>query len=191
MTKEEMEKRRAYFIRCMEEGATMQSIGNAAGISRERVRQIVGPFVPRISKVRQSKLYIHFMAHPEYSVLELSKLAGYRVAQYKKLRAMGWKRTFVAHEHGSVGRYQWGCRCHICKMNMRFLQRVYTIKRAANVPERMHGTNNGYSNYRCHCEPCLEAGKLYQREGARRRKANREMVNSLPTVGDKESWTIR
>lgn len=36
---------------------------------------------------------------------------------------------------------------------------------AASDPR--HGTNNGYNNYGCRCEPCVKAGRAYQ--AARRR----------------------
>lgn len=38
--------------------------------------------------------------------------------------------------------------------------KTYRARNAAGpVPDRVHGTVNGYDNYRCRCEPCRAAKK--------------------------------
>jgi hypothetical protein len=37
------------------------------------------------------------------------------------------------------------------------------------APPEVHGTYNGYNNYRCRCEPCRQAASVYLRARYRRR----------------------
>lgn len=38
------------------------------------------------------------------------------------------------------------------------------------IPDHVHGTVEGYTNYKCNCEACREANTAYHREYRRRQK---------------------
>lgn len=65
--------------------------------------------------------------------------------------------------HGTANRYHQGCRCLLCKVANTERHREMTARRAEReIPERVHGTLSGYSNYRCRCPECRAANSDYQ-----------------------------
>lgn len=100
--------------------------------------------------------------------------------------------------HGTPTRYRQGCRCDKCVTAMRaYWNRKYheSVERAAAkaraehqkelrkrrrqgpIPAQVHGTWNGYTNYGCKCELCLEACRARYPQGKAWRDANREELN--------------
>lgn len=51
-----------------------------------------------------------------------------------------------------------GCRCDICRAANRAASAAFRERHASEpVPDHVHGTENGYCNYRCSCERCRRA----------------------------------
>jgi hypothetical protein len=174
----EKEERKQRWIRLLEAGYTLQAIANSEGLSRERVRQVVGPNTPRSTGWRAKELKAWYEANPDLDAFTLSHAAGYTQPQYKKLRAMGWKKPEAPH--GSQARYQQELRegkgtCDVCKKASRERHREYVLSvRAKGIPTEKHGTNDGYQTYGCRCVPCKAANSERQRENARKRKLKKE-----------------
>lgn len=170
---EDKNTRRERWVALMAQGVTMQSIANSEGLSRERVRQVVGPDVPRHHSQRQSKLAEQFAAYPTLSAKEISQRAGYRYARYALLRALGWRPTVVEWAHCTVNRYRQGCRCEPCRAAVCEVHRKW-LGQVKETPAHAHGTANGYMNYRCRCAPCREAGSAHNKRYSKRRKPQKE-----------------
>lgn len=77
-----------------------------------------------------------------------------------------------------VSGYRKGCRCDECKQAERERwQRSRDRRRNGPVPEHVHGTWNGYSNYGCKCLDCLEACRAQYEKAAEYRAANRDKIS--------------
>lgn len=62
--------------------------------------------------------------------------------------------------HGSTG-YANGCRCATCREGHAQQQQNWARSaRERPVPERVHGTRNGYANYGCRCNECRHANAV-------------------------------
>lgn len=68
----------------------------------------------------------------------------------------------VTAEHGTTAAYQRSCRCVDCRAaNAEYARARKTRLAPADCP---HGTLNGYSQYRCRCDPCVTAKRLETRD---------------------------
>lgn len=91
-------------------------------------------------------------------------------------------------EHGTTSRYRQGCRCDDCRAAKTREQRkwradnpekVYRGAKALRdrkradpslIPEHVHGTENGYGNYKCRCDECTRAWSAASIARYRRRR---------------------
>lgn len=76
-------------------------------------------------------------------------------------------RTVEVHGYGAYAR---GCRCSQC----RAAKAEYMCSHRAELartpaPTQVHGTRNGYDNWRCRCTPCVEAKRAASRDYDQRR----------------------
>lgn len=90
--------------------------------------------------------------------------------------------TMVTHiETAPVGAEGWvlyGCKCEDCKAAYYALgANPRERRRNGPTPPKVHGTWNGYSNYSCRCEACLEACRETYAYAAGWRRANRAELN--------------
>lgn len=157
MTTEEREARKKDWLMRLAFGDTLQAIANDWGVTRERVRQVVGPDSPRRYRLRQEDLEYH-ATFPNLTAIEISNLSGYKHVQTKKLKALGWTPPPKPDpEHGTRARYmKLKCRCEECRAAVKHQRDEWLSRVRGNPP--MHGTANGYFNYRCRCEECKKAG---------------------------------
>jgi hypothetical protein len=161
----------------IEQGMTLQEIGDEYGITRERVRQIIEPFGfephhgRRKRGEREATLRDVFeriysgasSVEDEYRSLGYSSGDGLRNAFY----ALGLRLRHPA-EHGTDSMYRRGCKCDECRRAHR--ESIYAWRETRGVKE--HGLATSYFNYGCRCVPCKEAASLQRREQkARRRQA--------------------
>lgn len=80
--------------------------------------------------------------------------------------------------HGEAKSYDKGCRCDECKEAFRERAREAKGRRLSRpIPEHVHGTWNGYSNYNCRCPRCLAACQAKYPDSAAYRQANRARLN--------------
>lgn len=73
----------------------------------------------------------------------------------------------VSVKHGQlspVSCYVTGCRAAECRTAWAERVRRDRARRAQRVPDMVHGTDNGYANYRCRCEDCRAAHAQARRE---------------------------
>lgn len=61
-------------------------------------------------------------------------------------------------EHGSATMYGYhGCRCPECRRGNLLRKQESDRRRASRpVPDHVHGTENGYTNYSCRCRRCKD-----------------------------------
>lgn len=79
---------------------------------------------------------------------------------------------------GAEGWVIYKCRCDECAFAYQALGATPRERRRNGpTPPRVHGTWNGYSNYGCRCEACLDACRETYDYAAGWRKANREYLN--------------
>lgn len=162
----------------VEQGLTYQEIANMHGITRQRVSQILGPLQlkhpPRGYQPGEIEEIEERLRSGESTLKEEAARLG---KDPETLRTALWRRGYKDFprrmaEHGTVARYSRGCHCEQCRAANRRKTSSYLGKEPPN-----HGTNSGYSNYQCKCQPCLEAGRAYQRK-RRRLKRNRREVET-------------
>jgi len=80
-------------------------------------------------------------------------------------------------EHGTQRRYNQGCRCDKCKKANADAMAFYRANKLSKpIPDRVHGTVNGYTNYNCRCQPCKDAhaAQVNNYRGPRKRKKDSE-----------------
>lgn len=94
----------------------------------------------------------------------------------------------VKIEHGTPSGYRHGCRCDECKAANREQQQAARDRRLNRpIPEHVHGTWNGYANYNCRCDRCLDACRARYPEAAAYREVNRDKLNERRREYYKES----
>lgn len=71
-----------------------------------------------------------------------------------------------AAAHGTLCRYQGGCRCDDCRWANSAAHEQWRVHTTAAVP---HGTTGGYGNYGCRCDDCLFAKAVQNRLEAEER----------------------
>lgn len=87
--------------------------------------------------------------------------------------------------HGTVYCYRKGCRCKKCiaanyRTNQKWRQKVA----GGPVPERAHGTTNGYKVYGCRCDPCRKA----RSNELARQAARKQRMRALAAAGLPRDW---
>lgn len=84
--------------------------------------------------------------------------------------------------HGTENKYRRGCRCGECRAANAERGRRHRAQKAnwkASVPDEVHGTINGYSNYSCRCDDCKAANTEKKRRAYQERLAFRESLAHL------------
>lgn len=163
----------------MEEGLTMQEIGEQYGISRQRVDQILKRFglVAHYGRSKKEKraqalreAHARVIAGESTSAQEAEALG----LSLKGFRSAVWnlglylRRPLEPAEHGTYLCYHRGCHCDECRRANREYQ--YAWRQARGVQE--HGIASSYINYGCRCPACREAVRIQTRAArARRRQA--------------------
>lgn len=81
-----------------------------------------------------------------------------------------WTLTVFGIE--SVAKVLASLRPYLCDPKIVQAEKAISDYWAAHTPrvKAKHGTYSMYSNQKCRCEPCVEAGRAYHREWSRRRK---------------------
>lgn len=162
------------------EKKTLQEIADHFNITRQRVQQIIAPWVEEAhygagkrEATRERLVDSHSrILKKESTLAEEAKKFGLLPASLReKLRRAGMKFPTERRSelHGSRYRYQRGCRCDECREAMRVAHRELKKREAPN-----HGTVSGYVNYACRCDPCRMAGA----EDNRRRKERRRQLDA-------------
>jgi hypothetical protein len=176
-TKEEREARRERWLGAMAGGLTMQDIADEAGLSRERVRQVVGPG-PRWWNLQREALRQVIERNPGLSAKELCRLARVSVI-YPRMRELGWKKPpRKIPEHGTVARYTYGCREECCRKANRENHAKWVEAHRGKCPEGYHGTMTGYAAYSCRCALCKLANREYTKSQKKPQEAATHGVDS-------------
>lgn len=93
----------------------------------------------------------------------------------------GMKRLEFGTPHGTDRKYSSGCRCDKCRAAHNVTAKARRERRqAVPVPDRVHGTTNGYVNYECRCDLCKDAHRRAKNALSAR---NREMRNWMRNRG--------
>lgn len=72
--------------------------------------------------------------------------------------------------HGVSG-YRHGCRCEECRAAVRVAHKKWRDKVAGGpIPDKVHGTGNGYKVYGCRCDECRGFQATYSRSLRARKK---------------------
>lgn len=75
----------------------------------------------------------------------------------------------MARTHGTLSCYKAGCHCTACRARKAVIgqeqKRRYRAAGQADPTVIPHGTVGGYTNYRCRCEPCVDAYRFSRRVG--------------------------
>jgi len=61
--------------------------------------------------------------------------------------------------HGTESCYVHGCRLDECRKAANAATMRRRKRRQTDIPDAVHGTNNGYKNYGCRCGDCREANR--------------------------------
>lgn len=139
--------RNAEMVEMRRRGLTLQQIGEHYGVSRQRVKQILAD-EPVPLKAGHYRNFFYAVG----------------VAARLQFRA---DNGGTVSEHGTRGRYQWGCKCAAC----RGANRDHTAAlRNRDRGVEVHNAS-GYRNYGCRCPICTEAHTTMQREYRQRRRA--------------------
>lgn len=79
------------------------------------------------------------------------------------------------YPHGEPRGYNRGCRCEKCVTAIRAYWKAKQRRlRSSEIPEHIHGTVNGYSNYGCRCDQCLAAWQTTYEYHRKYREEHRE-----------------
>lgn len=160
-----------------EERLTLAEIGERYGISKQRVAQLLGKQGgsverERLEQFQQERLeVVQRVVAGEISVAEAAEISGITVKSFLaySLDTFGIRLSQSAPEHGTIHRYNGGCRCAECTEAMR-----QTRQRRKERGPKKHGTMNAYTNYSCRCPKCKRAAKRYYAE---RRRDDSHTVN--------------
>jgi hypothetical protein len=100
------------------EGWTLQKVGDHYGVSRERVRQIVGS--PRQYRELPSKVELSESQIQEINALRRDGKTFKKISQdlgipFTVLNGGDFDKRVIAIRHGSLQGYRRGCRCDLCR----------------------------------------------------------------------------
>ena len=164
-----------------DEGYTFEQIGEQYGVSRQRIGQIIGPQRENahnggrrkaaLLKVRKAA-FDRIMAEKSTLKKEAEKfgVTEKHLRHYLDENGMHVPSQFDrAPKHGTVYRYQQGCKCNLCRQASRD-QRA-RMRSKAEPPT--HGLS-GYTNYGCMCDVCRAAGSQNNRDQAEKRRRREE-----------------
>ncbi len=165
MTNEEREARRLYWKSLADCGASRQDIAEAFGVSRERVRQVIGNHG---GAVKPDPLRVVRMVRTDRTIRGWRTLAlrsGHPLTTLRPMlvtlgldapigRLLRWrKRAMWRGKRKHEGDYA----------QRRKAARLAMQARARANGTIPHGTPSGYGNYRCRCDACRAAWTPYSR----------------------------
>lgn len=169
----------------VEQGLTLQEIGDRYGITRERVRQLIKPFGleghygrrKREERVRMLMEAYARIESGESTSLEEAKRLGYssRTTFAGAINGLGLKlrKPIPEEEHGTSRKYHKGCRCDECRRAHR--EDLYAWRERRGVKE--HGLASSYVNYGCRCPACREAVRIQRRAAKARKRQAQESTD--------------
>lgn len=184
------ESRRAEMVKMLAAGATLATVAQRYGVSRERVRQIVSAVM--VSGRERQAIRSADMALSYLEAIEAAMTADLTLDTFKgACRVTGLARLKVymclaAHDpeglanltdmfaqrrvgkHGSERRYRQGCRCEDCRAANAEVGRRYT-----GCKKRVSATHGSMAMYYrgCRCGPCRSANAAqWQDRKARKAK---------------------
>lgn len=154
-------------------GYTLAEVGEHYGITRERVRQIVARrsderhYGARKRMLMNEKVRSAYEAMQNGSTMEVEaeKLGLAPKTLYSRFLDLGLTLRHKAPLHGTVYRYNCGCRCIECYDAVK----TYRLRFLTMKPPT-HGKYSSYSNYGCRCDACRAAASEYNRRVRLRRK---------------------
>lgn len=67
--------------------------------------------------------------------------------------------TMAPRRHGTLRRFNKGCRCAPCRRaNSRYVMHLRAVRITKPIPDHVpHGAYSTYVNYACRCDPCRGA----------------------------------
>lgn len=69
--------------------------------------------------------------------------------------------------HGKRSTYIYGCRCKACtRANTEYSKALKSKLAKLKIPNELHGLQGTYGNWKCRCEKCKAARRLYKKERA-------------------------
>jgi hypothetical protein len=167
----------------IEQNMTYQEIGDAFGITRQAVYwrlKKAGLKPGSQAKHRKASLIARLSeAHArimsrEATVAEEAERLGYTQSGMRSVMLRNGMPIRVPQpepEHGTRARYQKGCKCDECKRSHADHQ---ASLRGLEPPN--HGTESGYINYACRCQPCKEAARAAVRARLAALRQRREIA---------------
>lgn len=149
------------------EGVSSAAISRQFGVSREMIRQdleLLGLSASESNKAKRAEdaKWIAVFASEGLTVSEIAEATG---LTSHAIRNLGTEfgiefARLKAVEHGTLLRYRRGCNCQPCRdANNRFCNESKARRLQKGIPEHLHGTQTGYQNWECRCDPCSEAGR--------------------------------
>lgn len=160
-----------------DEGLSFQQIGEAFGVSRQRVGQLIGPQRKKAHYGRARKTRMLEERTAAFNRIQAGESTLEEEAEKIDVQTKTLYQYLVDHKmflptqftlspkHGTVYRYNRGCHCARCKKAIRAGR-----QRMKERGPREHGTASGYVNYGCRCPECKEAGSAANRAYRERRK---------------------
>ena len=169
-----------------DEGYTLQQIAEQYGVSRQRIGQIIGPQRKNAHNGGRRRAALLEERRPAFdriisgeSTLKIEAddlgltpdyLRGYFDANGLHIPTQ----YELSPKHGTVYRYQRGCRCAQCKKAQRALR---AARKGREPPTHGH---SGYTNFACRCDICRAAGSKANREAREKRPRRQEESGERP-----------
>lgn len=168
--KDKISKKRAERLVKVEEmfnsGIPSAEIARQTGVSREMVRKDLELLGLNATAANQAKRvrdaeWISVFAAEGLTVPEITEATG---LTRSFIRSIGEEFSIKfsrlkAVDHGTLLCYRRGCNCAPCRAaNTKFYNESKERRLQKGIPEHLHGTESGYQNWECRCDPCTEAG---------------------------------
>jgi ribosomal protein S27AE len=159
----EKKKRREKMLLRRHEGWSDSQIGREFGVSRERVRQLLGN---RLAYLRQRcakyEGEIALMRSQRKSIDHIARVLALPRNRIKELPDL-LPRPVAPIRHATITGYNRGCRCNQCREANAKRHSDYAIaKKADGFNGLKHGVRSTY-HLGCKCESCLKVGREAQR----------------------------
>lgn len=156
------------------QGVRAAEIARQLGFTREMIRQDLELLNISASESNQQKIAVLSERVKELAEqgLTVSEIAASMKISVIRVRSIADKfeisiSRLKAVDHGTILSYQRGCTCELCREANSQLARVSRERRIEKgIPDHLHGTDTGYRNWQCKCDPCKAAGSDTNRKAA-------------------------